>query len=199
MTVVEDRGACSGWRPMSRQPFRGKLDSCPGTCSSTATSRASAEPFASFKGHESPLRHRPTLCRSGGHAIWWTVEAETEAEPGCSPTTWPSARQQAASARSRFRDRRDPRSGTWRPAETAPRRVPRPLRWDGEKRVVGLKTPLTPTGSAVTRRGNRPRLRRADPDARRPGATSSYTLGAIGARSARSRLAKRPTYGSRTR
>jgi hypothetical protein len=38
--------------------------------------------FAAFKGHESPLRHRPTLasCRSGGHAIWWTVEAETEAE-----------------------------------------------------------------------------------------------------------------------
>ena len=36
--------------------------------------------FASFKGHESPLRHRPTLasCRSGGHAIWWTVEAEAE-------------------------------------------------------------------------------------------------------------------------
>jgi len=36
--------------------------------------------FASFKGHESPLRHRATLasCRSGGHAIWWTVEAETE-------------------------------------------------------------------------------------------------------------------------
>ena len=38
--------------------------------------------FASFKGHKSPLRHRPTLasCRSGGHAIWWTVEAESEAE-----------------------------------------------------------------------------------------------------------------------
>jgi hypothetical protein len=36
--------------------------------------------FASFKGHESPLRHRGTLasCRSGGHAIWWTVEAESE-------------------------------------------------------------------------------------------------------------------------
>jgi hypothetical protein len=36
--------------------------------------------FASFKGHESPLRHRFTLasCRSGGHAIWWTVEAATE-------------------------------------------------------------------------------------------------------------------------
>jgi hypothetical protein len=36
--------------------------------------------FASFKGHGSPLRHRPTLasCRSGGHTIWWTVEAENE-------------------------------------------------------------------------------------------------------------------------
>jgi hypothetical protein len=36
--------------------------------------------FASFKGHHSPLRHRPTLgsCRTGGHAIWWTVEADSE-------------------------------------------------------------------------------------------------------------------------
>jgi len=36
--------------------------------------------FASFKGHESPLRHRPTLasCDTGGHAIWWTVEAASE-------------------------------------------------------------------------------------------------------------------------
>lgn len=36
--------------------------------------------FASFKGHDSPLRHQPTLasCRSGGHAIWWTVEATSE-------------------------------------------------------------------------------------------------------------------------
>jgi hypothetical protein len=36
--------------------------------------------FASFKGHSSPLRHRATLasCRSGGHAIWWTVDAESE-------------------------------------------------------------------------------------------------------------------------
>ena len=33
--------------------------------------------FASFRGHESPLRQRTTLasCRSGGHAIWWNVEA----------------------------------------------------------------------------------------------------------------------------
>ena len=38
--------------------------------------------FASFKGHESPLRHQATLgsCRSGGHAIWWAVEAESEAD-----------------------------------------------------------------------------------------------------------------------
>jgi hypothetical protein len=38
--------------------------------------------FASFKGHPSPLRRRPTLasCRSGGHAIWWTVDAESEAD-----------------------------------------------------------------------------------------------------------------------
>ena len=33
--------------------------------------------FAAFKGHDSPLRHRSTLasCISGGHSIWWTVEA----------------------------------------------------------------------------------------------------------------------------
>jgi len=38
--------------------------------------------FASFKGHQSPLRRRPTLasCRSGGHAIWWTVDTATEEE-----------------------------------------------------------------------------------------------------------------------
>ena len=36
--------------------------------------------FASFKGHQSPLRHQTTLasCRTGGHAIWWTVDADSE-------------------------------------------------------------------------------------------------------------------------
>ena len=36
--------------------------------------------FAAFKGHESSLRRQETLasCRSGGHAIWWTVEADSE-------------------------------------------------------------------------------------------------------------------------
>jgi hypothetical protein len=38
--------------------------------------------FASFKGHKSPLRRQAALasCRSGGHAIWWTVEAGSEEE-----------------------------------------------------------------------------------------------------------------------
>lgn len=38
--------------------------------------------FASFKGHKSPLRRQTTLasCRCGGHAIWWTVDAASEAE-----------------------------------------------------------------------------------------------------------------------
>jgi hypothetical protein len=36
--------------------------------------------FASFRGHESPLRHQATLasCACGGHAIWWSVEAADE-------------------------------------------------------------------------------------------------------------------------
>jgi hypothetical protein len=38
--------------------------------------------FASFRGHDSPLRHRVALasCSFGGHAIWWSVEASGEAE-----------------------------------------------------------------------------------------------------------------------
>ena len=38
--------------------------------------------YASFKGYDSPLRHHPTLasCRSGGHTIWWTVDAAGEHE-----------------------------------------------------------------------------------------------------------------------
>jgi hypothetical protein len=37
--------------------------------------------FASFKGSQSPLRHQAALasCHTGGHEIWWTVQAETEA------------------------------------------------------------------------------------------------------------------------
>jgi hypothetical protein len=33
--------------------------------------------FASFRGHDSVLRHRSAVatCATGGHAIWWLVEA----------------------------------------------------------------------------------------------------------------------------
>jgi hypothetical protein len=36
--------------------------------------------FASFKGHESPLRHQATLasCRFGGHQIWWAIDAGSD-------------------------------------------------------------------------------------------------------------------------
>ena len=38
--------------------------------------------FASFRGHASPLRRQAALasCLSGGHAIWWTVEAAVPEE-----------------------------------------------------------------------------------------------------------------------
>ncbi len=37
--------------------------------------------FAAWKGHTSPLRRHETFgtCRSGGHAIWWVVEAPSAA------------------------------------------------------------------------------------------------------------------------
>jgi hypothetical protein len=37
--------------------------------------------FATFRGHDSVLRRQATLasCRSGEHAIWWTVCAESAA------------------------------------------------------------------------------------------------------------------------
>jgi hypothetical protein len=38
--------------------------------------------YASFRGCESPLRHRATIasCDFGGHEIWWTVDATSEQE-----------------------------------------------------------------------------------------------------------------------
>jgi hypothetical protein len=41
------------------------------------SARECAVVFAAFKGHDSPLRHTPTIatCATGGHAIWWTVDA----------------------------------------------------------------------------------------------------------------------------
>src|SRR5262249_38211506 len=39
--------------------------------------------FTSFKGHDSPLRHRPALasCRTGGHEIWGAVQAGGQDKP----------------------------------------------------------------------------------------------------------------------
>jgi hypothetical protein len=36
--------------------------------------------FAAFKGHDTILRRQATVasCRSGGHEIWWTVDAASE-------------------------------------------------------------------------------------------------------------------------
>jgi hypothetical protein len=38
--------------------------------------------YTAFKGHDSTLRYHATLasCPSGGHAIWWAVDAATEQE-----------------------------------------------------------------------------------------------------------------------
>jgi hypothetical protein len=35
--------------------------------------------FAAFRGFESPLRHKGALasCTSGGHSLWWTVDASS--------------------------------------------------------------------------------------------------------------------------
>lgn len=36
--------------------------------------------FAAFRGFESPLRHKAALasCNSGGHSLWWAVDASSE-------------------------------------------------------------------------------------------------------------------------
>lgn len=35
--------------------------------------------FAAWRGVDSPLRHRPTAgtCVTGGHELWWQIEAES--------------------------------------------------------------------------------------------------------------------------
>jgi hypothetical protein len=50
--------------------------------------------FASFRGYDSPLRHRTTVasCRSGGHAIWWTVDAKSESDALALLPTYVAAR-----------------------------------------------------------------------------------------------------------
>ena len=38
--------------------------------------------FASWHGYESPLRRQSALasCEEGGHSLWWTVDAESQAD-----------------------------------------------------------------------------------------------------------------------
>jgi len=63
------------------------------------------------QGHATPLRHRATLAsyRSGGHAIWWTVEAATEGDAlRLLPPTSRSAPPSRRSPRSRSRDQSAP-------------------------------------------------------------------------------------------
>jgi hypothetical protein len=38
--------------------------------------------YAAWHGFDSPLRRHPTLgsCVEGGHSLWWTVDAPTQAE-----------------------------------------------------------------------------------------------------------------------
>jgi hypothetical protein len=70
-----------GGAPMSRRGLRGKLNTMPRyLLEHRHEPQECGIVFTSFKGHASPLRHRATLasCASGGHSIWWTVEAETE-------------------------------------------------------------------------------------------------------------------------
>jgi hypothetical protein len=78
---IEKSGCSSGWYPDVGRRARSKA---PVMFQYLLQHRHEAHEcavvFASFRGHDSPLRHQPTLasCRSGGHAIWWRVEAESE-------------------------------------------------------------------------------------------------------------------------
>ena len=54
------------------------LGACRSSCSTTSTTRWSAAPaFAAWQGFVSPLRREPaaSTCLTGGHAVWWRVEA----------------------------------------------------------------------------------------------------------------------------
>jgi hypothetical protein len=79
----EDQGAGSGCRPDAAGAGRGQ--SCLMPCFLLHHSHRPDEcgvAFASFKGHDSPLRRHPAFasCRTGGHAIWWTVDAASAAD-----------------------------------------------------------------------------------------------------------------------
>ena len=72
----DDQGGrpMSGWRP------GGRLDACLATCSTTTTSRTSAASSSPPSAASTARFAKGALasCRSGGHSIWWTVEATSE-------------------------------------------------------------------------------------------------------------------------
>ena len=71
---------------MSPGRQRSRLDLCPVTCSTTATSRTSAalcSPPSRATTARSAVSATPASCASNGHAIhaiWWTVDATTAEE-----------------------------------------------------------------------------------------------------------------------
>jgi hypothetical protein len=58
--------------------------------------------FAAWKGHPSPLRHRPAhaSCLFGGHAVWWFVEASDSAAALALLPRWVAARTEVVQVRS---------------------------------------------------------------------------------------------------
>ena len=63
---------------MSQDAPGGKLAACLVTCFTTIMSRTNAASCSPRSEATSPfVTVRVGSCRSGGHEIWWTVEAET--------------------------------------------------------------------------------------------------------------------------
>jgi hypothetical protein len=68
---------------MARRDGGGSLVACLDTWSTTATSRTSAasrSPRLRGTGARFGTGRRSPSCNWGGHAIWWAVDAATEAE-----------------------------------------------------------------------------------------------------------------------
>jgi hypothetical protein len=58
--------------------------------------------FAAWRGFDSPLRHGLALssCLQGGHALWWVVNAESEADALDQLPEYLSERSEATRVRS---------------------------------------------------------------------------------------------------
>lgn len=83
MTVMPNQAERSGWPSEGGEAATWHAGSMPSfMLHHRHEPRECGVVFAAFKGYESSLRHRATLasCISGGHAIWWTVDAATEKE-----------------------------------------------------------------------------------------------------------------------